>query len=107
MIQKRITPQDNGQELPKIYCLIDSENSMGLSVSAVAEDGNCIAGHLSSTLSYAKHDIGINSDWKHEQYYAKYPDGFELVWLDTDETIGHTGFQVALALNRQLTPEQQ
>lgn len=65
---------------------------------ALAEDGTAVAGHLSSGVNFAKHDMGLTSDWHHEQYRAHYPHGFDLEWVDDPET--HPGWQAALALNR-------
>jgi hypothetical protein len=65
----------------KIYCFINQINSLGYIVTAYAEDGTHLAGHASSNLAWAKHDIGITSNWKHEKYKAKYPEGYELIWL--------------------------
>lgn len=70
---------------PKIYCFVDSVHEGrggGVSVVSVAEDGACLAGHFSSDTEWAKHDIGLTSDWKHDIYTSHYPGGFELVWLD-------------------------
>ncbi len=84
-------------ELPKIYAFISSkfgpEAGEGISdrrlaspddgdctVTAVAEDGTVLAGHYSSSEWWARHDIGIGSEWKHDKYKAHYPDGYELVW---------------------------
>lgn len=49
---------------------------------AVAEDGEGLASHLSSGEGYARHDMGITGTWKHDAYAAKYPDGYDLVWVD-------------------------
>jgi hypothetical protein len=72
-------------------------------VMAIAEDGHCLAGHLSSSLGWAQHDIGITSDWKHENYAEHYPDGYELVWLDSPR--GHEGLMEAYRLNQLLAKE--
>ena len=70
----------------KIYCFVNTINSMGYIVIAVAEDGKALAGHCSSNVGWAKHDIGIDSNWKHEKYKEKYPEGYELIWLEeTDD----------------------
>jgi hypothetical protein len=53
-----------------------------LYVLALAEDGELLASHVSSCEGWAKSDIGATGDRKHENYRAKYPDGFEVVWLD-------------------------
>lgn len=49
---------------------------------ALAEDGEGLASHWSSSETFAKHDMGLTSNWKHEGYAKHYPDGYELVWLD-------------------------
>lgn len=65
---------------------------------ALAQDGTGLAEHLSSNASYAKHDLGLTSDWQHEKYRAHYPDGYWLVWVD--DPASHVDYQAALALNR-------
>jgi len=49
---------------------------------ALAEDGQGLVSHLSSSPEFSKHDMGFNSDWHHDTYKTKYPDGFEVVWVD-------------------------
>jgi hypothetical protein len=65
---------------------------------ALAEDGTGICRHLSSSLEFAKHDMGLTSDWKHEHYKKYYPDGYELEWVD--KPAEHEGWQAALKLNK-------
>lgn len=48
---------------------------------ALCEDGEVIASHLSSNTGYARHDMGLTSDWKHEKYKSHCPDGYALVDL--------------------------
>lgn len=80
----------------KIYCGITGSYGNGcfsdVAVTALAEDGEYLAGHISSNEDWAKNDIGYNlqgvenprgpgaSKLKH--YAEKYPDGFELIWVD-------------------------
>jgi hypothetical protein len=67
----------------KIFCFINREFGSGdLGVVALADNGMCVGGHVSSSLSFAKHDIGINSTWHHEDYKKEFPDGYELIWKD-------------------------
>lgn len=66
---------------------------------ALAEDGTGIAEHLSSSVDFAKHDMGLTSDWKHEYYREHAPGGYELEWVDDIEA--HAGWQAALVLNRE------
>lgn len=68
--------------------------------AALAEDGAGLAQHLSSNVSFAKHDLGLTSDWQHEHYRQHAPNGYELEWVDDPAT--HAGWQAALVLNRVL-----
>lgn len=85
---------------PKIFCFINSGSPGWYNVVAMSEDGDCLAGHTSSSDSWAMHDIGINSDWKHDLYKAKYPEGYELVWLPSQELESNVEFNNAIALNK-------
>jgi len=74
---------------------------------AMAEDGAYLASHVSSSLAWAKHDMGVtphNGDnWKHAAYAAHYPEGFELIWVDHPKT--HEGLMAAYALNQSKAVE--
>ncbi|MGG4266505.1 hypothetical protein [Peribacillus simplex] len=89
---------------PKIYCFINGGTDYFLNVAALAEDGNHLAGHASSNGYFAKHDIGIESDWKHELYKKHYPNGYELVWLDEYED---EGFKKAIEKNKKLAETEE
>jgi len=65
---------------------------------ALSEDGAGLAGHLSSNKDWAKHDLGLTSNWKHDIYDEHYPQGYELVWIDDPRT--DPRWQAALALNK-------
>ena len=71
--------------MKKIYCFVNEINSVGYIVTAYAEDGKHLAGHCSSSKGWAMHDIGINSNWKHDRYKEKYPKGYELIWLEPED----------------------
>ena len=64
---------------------------------AMTEDGHVLAEHLSSNVSFAKHDMGLTSDWKHDRYATHCPDGFELEWVEDYKT--HAGWLAARAMN--------
>ena len=66
--------------------------------SALAEDGTGLASHLSSDETWAKHDMGLTSDWKHDTYSEHYPQGYKLVWIDDPQN--DPRWQAALALNK-------
>lgn len=56
-------------------------------VLAVCECGDGLAGHISSNTYFAKHDIGVTSEWKHEHYQkhsTEKHDGkpYQLEWID-------------------------
>lgn len=68
---------------PRIYCWVNARNGPDWLVSVgVAEDGTYLAGHVSSSEGWARHDMGFGESlWKHDLYKAHYPGGFELVWV--------------------------
>lgn len=91
---------------PKIFAWVNGGKGTDMqSVNAMAEDGHFLAGHMSSAEFWAKHDIGITSDWKHDLYKAHYPDGYELEWVE--DARNHAGLQAAYAKNQALkTPDR-
>ena len=66
---------------------------------ALAEDGTGLGSHLSSSVGFAKHDIGLTSDWHHEDYREHYPSGYRVEWVEDPDT--HEGWRAAFALNQQ------
>lgn len=91
---------------PKIYIVAFESNALGHGFygQALAEDGTGICGHYSSSLEFAKHDMGLTSDWKHEFYKNHYPGGYELEWVEDPDT--HTGFLAAFELNQANKKEE-
>lgn len=88
--------------MKKIFCFVNSgRNTQWQMVVALCEDGHCLAQHCSSSERWAKHDIGINSDWKHDNYKGHCPDGYELVWLDNPSGIPE--FEAACKKNEELS----
>lgn len=85
----------------KIYCFVNSGRGSDMQhVIALCEDGHCLAGHLSSSEGFAKHDIGMTSDWKHDHYKEHCPEGYELIWVD--EPGGSPEIDAAYLLNQQI-----
>lgn len=71
----------------KINCrIVSASRSWGhdVVVEARAEDGRLLATHVSSCIDWAKHDIGLTSDWKHDIYRSEFPEGYELIWKESD-----------------------
>lgn len=93
-----------------LYCVATGQGSGAVNDStpggdvlgyALAEDGKGLCSHLSSNSEFSKHDMGLNSKWKHEFYSKKYPDGYKLEWIDEKDLDGHEKFQLALKINLQ------
>lgn len=71
-----------------------------LTGDALADDGVFLAGHISSSEAWLKHDMGVTSTRKHEIYAAHFPDGFEVVFVERDAVRerNHAGLEAAYAL---------
>lgn len=98
-------PSSPSSRKPKIFIVAQPLANGDVIGQALAEDGIGLAGHLSSNRMYVKHDMGINSRWKHEIYREYYPDGYELVDLtdlSEEELHEHEEFMRALTINREL-----
>lgn len=97
---KSIDMEENTKK--KIYCFVNGSSREWHPVLAMCEDGHVLANHASSTVGWARHDIGITSDWKHENYKEHCPEGYELIWVDEEDVRGHEGIQSAYQLNQEL-----
>ena len=88
--------------MPRIFlwCVPGGFRSGDVIGYACAEDGTGLGSHLSSSVEFSKHDMGLTSDWKHEAYKKHYPDGFELEWVNNPET--HFELSQAIALNKKI-----
>lgn len=87
--------------MKKIYCFNNGGSYGWMSAVAIAEDGHVVAGHTCSSEAYMRHDLGLTSNWKHENYDNHYGEGnWELEWVDNLD--GHDGFKEALRLNSLL-----
>lgn len=92
------------EKKPKIFVTALLEGwAPDLTGYALAEDGVCVANHISSSENFAKHDMGITSDWQHKKYNAHYPDGYELVWIPGAEIEIHEGWLEACKRNKEQT----
>jgi len=90
---------------PKIYLFANRKMGSDVIGMAMAEDGHVLAGHFSSSEGFLKHDLGLTSDWKHTNYKAHYPDGYELEWVD--KPLKHEGLLAAYDRNQQLAEQEQ
>ncbi len=98
----------NETGLPIIYILIgDPSATRGghdVTSNAVAQDGQCLAGHLSSSQGFARHDMGLTSDWKHDKYKEHYPGGYQLVEV---EDLSDPGWLAAYEKNQALKAKKE
>jgi hypothetical protein len=88
----------------KIFLFCDPAPNWGpteVHAQALAEDGTGLGGHISSNEFFARHDIGLTSDWHHDAYREHYPDGYEVEWIEYKDLDSHEGFQKALKLNQE------
>ncbi len=92
----RTVGDESAGRLPEIYCFCNGGSPGWFTMSALSEDGEFLAGHASSSLSWGAHDLGFHADnWKHEQYRERYPGGFVLVWVPDPRN--HDGLRAAYA----------
>ncbi len=91
----------------KIYCFNNSRPVTHWNIIvAVADDGHCLAEQICYYQCDFKHDIGIESDCKHNLYNEHFGEGnWELVWIDDPEPGKHPELDAAMALNHQLAKD--
>lgn len=87
-----------------IYCFNNGGSQDWYVAMAIADDGHALASHICSHPSYMQHDLGLTSDWKHDNYNAHFGVGnWKLEWVEDPRN--HPGLQEAYRLN-QLLREQ-
>jgi hypothetical protein len=71
---------------------------------AVNDKGEDIAFHISSSMDWAKYDIGMTSNRKHGEYDKLFPEGWQMVWVDDPESNQNTRLscQKALQMEREI-----
>lgn len=97
-------PSSPSSRKPKIFIVAQPYGNGEYLGQALTEDGVGLCSHLCSHLMWVKHDMGLNSRWKHEYYKSHYPEGYELVDLTElgyDALHNHEGFMRALKLNQE------
>lgn len=83
-------------EVPRavIYCWINAgAGTRRLHVLALRDDGELLAQKWSSTVDFAKVDIGVRSTENHAIYATRCPRGFDVVWVDDPKR--HEGLRAA------------
>ena len=90
----------------KIYCFNNGGKPGWMNAVAIADDGHVLARHVCSGEGFMPHDLGITSNWKHENYDAHFGEGnWELEWVQNPDA--HEGCQAAFALNARLIMESE
>ena len=83
----------------RIYLACFKQSEEAFFGFALADNGEALASHLSSSEQWSKHDMGLTSDWKHDHYTKCFPEGFELIWIGSPENDDR--WQKALLLNKE------
>lgn len=72
---------------------------------ALCEDGDFLAGHVSSTVEWVQYDLGLTSERKHVGYKEHCRDGYSLEWVD--DPYNHPGVTEAYAKHKaKYAPEE-
>ena len=84
-----------------IYCFNNGGQVGLLHAVAICEDGHVLGQHACSSEYFMKHDLGITSDWKHDNYNAHCGEGnWKLEWVDKPKK--HAGLMEAFRLNQEM-----
>lgn len=88
----------------EIYCFNNGGAAGFYQALAVADDGNVLASHLCSHECFMAHDLGMTSDWKHEEYNKHFgAENWILVWIDDPKD--DPRIKKAMELNAKLGEE--
>ena len=76
-------------------------------INTRAEVDGAYGRSLTSLPIFARHDLGagFNSNWRHDDYDAHYPDGWEIEWID--DPTNHDRLQAAIAKNQKELQDEQ
>lgn len=95
----------NESQKHKIYCFNNGGSPGWMNAVAIADDGNCLAQHICSSEGFMAHDLGITSNWKHDNYNKHFGQGnWELEWVG--DPVTHAGLNAAIELNSRLGAER-
>lgn len=87
-----------------IYCFNNGGSPGWMNAVAIADDGHVLAQHICSNEGFMLHDLGITSNWKHENYNAHFGEGnWRVEWVQNPAA--HEGLQQAFKLNAALPTE--
>ena len=82
---------------PRIFVFVSDRPGVGwLLGMAIAEDGQLLAAHLSSSRDWLRYHLGLTSGLCHRSYRDHYSRGYKLVEVADDEVPGHQGLAEAI-----------
>lgn len=94
-------------KMGKIFVFINTYAPGNYISYAISEDGVILSNHLSSSEEWAKHDMGITSPWKHEEYNAHYPQGWEIEFVSYENVASHNELQKAFEIYKKNNPKSE
>ena len=101
---KSLSSASDDATVHTIYCFNNGGSPGWYQAMALADDGHLLAQHICSDVYFMRHDLGITSNWKHDDYNAHFgPGKWRLEWVD--DVLTHDGLQAAYALNQKLPRE--
>lgn len=92
---------------PKIYVFANGKWRNDFVGLAIAEDGNVLSNHISSSETWLTYDLGVISMQRHDKYGAHYPDGFAVEYVPFDQVETHVGLLAAVQANAALAQDGQ
>ena len=90
-------------DLPVIYGFNNGGSAGWYHGTLIAEDGECLGGHICSHEGYMPHDLGVldgsRAD-RHDLFRAHYPDGYRMDFVPATDVLEHPGLDAAFKLNQ-------
>jgi hypothetical protein len=88
-------------ELPTIFGFNNGGSEGWMSAVLIAEDGECLGGHLCSSEGYMPHDLGVLDGARpdrHETFREHYPDGYRMEFVGYADVRGHEKLMAAITI---------
>ena len=85
-------------ELPVIWGFNNGGSPGWYSAVLLADDGECLGGHICSSEAYMPHDLGIVQDSRpdrHEIFREHYPDGYRMDFVGASAVRTHPALEAA------------
>ena len=93
-------------DLPIIFGFNNGGSNRWYHAVLIAEDGECLGGHVCSAEGYMPHDLGILEGTRedfHETFREHYPNGYRMEFVPSDQLPNHERFNAALKLANEKT----